>query len=103
MALHWGSSQRYNDGRERCSSQRCCGVGRQRTTACNVLPALLQQRTRRRNVTAMASNTLDLAALLRWPIALQLRPAFFFIFYFLPDNLKKEKEWVKERSLTPAL
>jgi len=83
---------------------------------------LLQQRVGRRNVDAMASNALDLTALLRWPTvrwtsqhvaamsgsalglgallrcptALQLRPTlrcnvFVFVF-FLPDNLKREKE-----------
>jgi hypothetical protein len=65
-ALHCSSSQRCSDGRERCSSQRCCDVGWQCTAACSVLPALLQQRAGCRNVAAMASNALDLAALLRW-------------------------------------
>ncbi len=37
-------------------------VGHQRTAACSVLPALLQQRAGRRNVAAMADSTLDLAA-----------------------------------------
>ncbi len=68
-ALHCSSSQCCSDGRERYSSQRCCGVGHQRTVACSVLPALLQQRAGCRNVAAMASNTLDLTALLRWPTA----------------------------------
>ncbi len=63
--LHCSCSQRCNDGQERCSSQRCCGIGRQLTAACNVLPALLQQRAGRRNVAAMASNALDLTTLLR--------------------------------------
>jgi hypothetical protein len=37
-------------------------VGRQRTAACSVLPALLQQRAGPRSVAAMADNALDLAA-----------------------------------------
>jgi len=44
-------------------------VGRQRIAACNEFSALLQQRAGRRNVVVMASNALDLAALLRWPTA----------------------------------
>jgi len=48
---------------------RRCGIGRQCTAACSVLPALLQQRVGRCNVATMASNALDLAALLRWPTA----------------------------------
>ncbi len=68
-ALHCSSSQRCSDGRERCSSQRCCNVGRQRIAACNEFSALLQQRAGRRNIVVMASNALDLAALLRWPTA----------------------------------
>ncbi len=84
--LHCNSSQRCNDGRERCSTQRCCGVGRQRVATCSVLAMLLQQRAGPRNVATMASNAvllrqrvgpcnvvamagnaLDLAAVLRWP------------------------------------
>ncbi len=70
-------------------------------------------------------NALNLATLLRWPAtrwtsqrccdgrqrtgprsgaamsdsALQLRPnSSVFVFFFTPDNLKREKEWEKERS-----
>jgi hypothetical protein len=73
-----------------CSLQRSSGA--------------LQPRAGRRNVAAMASNALDLAALLRCLTALQLRTTlrcsvFVFVFvFFLPDNLKREKEWEKERS-----
>jgi hypothetical protein len=54
-------------------------------------------------VAAMSGSTLGLEALLRCPTALQLRPTlrcsvFVLFFYFLPDNLKREKEWEKERS-----
>ncbi|CAM6021589.1 unnamed protein product [Sphagnum balticum] len=49
--LHYSSSQRCNDGRE-----RCCGAGRQHAAVCNILAMLLQQRTGPYNVTAMASN-----------------------------------------------
>jgi hypothetical protein len=56
------SSQRCNDGRE-----RCCDAGQQHTAACSILVALLQQRAGRRNVAAMANNVLDVATLLRWP------------------------------------
>ncbi len=142
-ALHYSSSQRCSDGRERCISQRCCDVGRQRIAACSVLPELLQQRAGCCNVAAMASNVLDLAALLRWPTVrwtsqrvttmadsaldlatcccdvrqrvgprsvammsdnattsanVPLQRFCFFSFFFLPDNLKREKEWEKERS-----
>jgi len=31
--------QRYSDGQERCSSQRCYGASRQRAVACNVVAA----------------------------------------------------------------
>jgi hypothetical protein len=141
------SSQRCSDGREHCSSQRCCDVGRQRTVACSVLAALLQQRAGRRNVAAMASNALDVATLLRWlatcwtsqrccdgrqragPRGVLLRCSaarwasecccdvqqrynsgqrcaavfLFCFFFFLPDNLKREKEWRKREVLTLAL
>jgi hypothetical protein len=63
----WAAALHCNDGRERCSSQHCCGADRQHVVACSVLVALLQQRAGPRNVAAMASNALDLATLLRWP------------------------------------
>jgi hypothetical protein len=56
------------------------------------------------HVAAMSGNALGLRALLRCPTTLQLRPTlrcsvFVFVFvFFLPDNLKREKEWEKERS-----
>ncbi len=113
--LHCSSSQRYNDGRERCSSQRCCGVGRQRAATCSVLATLLQQRAGPRSVAAMASNAVllqqrvgpcNVAAATRWTSQRCCngwqrtgpRSVFFFFFFFTPDNLKREKEWEKERS-----
>jgi hypothetical protein len=119
MAGGGGSSQRCSDGRERCSSQRCCGAGRQRIAACSVLAALLQQRAGRRNVAAMASNALDLAVCCcdvrqragpRSIVAMSdsaTTPANAalqcFCLFFLPDNLKREKEWRKREVLTPTL
>jgi hypothetical protein len=74
-AMRW-TSQRYYDGQQRGAAmttrwtlQRCCD-GRQRTGP--------------HSGVAMSRN------------ALQLWPAFFF--FFTPDNLKREKEWEKERS-----
>jgi hypothetical protein len=75
------------------------------------LATLLQWPTVRwtsRCVTAMSGSALGLGALLRCPTALQLWPTlrysvFVFYFYFLPDNLKREKEWRKKEVLTPAL
>jgi hypothetical protein len=120
MAGGDASSQHYSDGRE-----RCCGAGRQHTAACNVLVALLQQRARCRNVAAMASNALDLAALLRWsvarwtsrcvaamsgsalglgallrcPTALQLWPTLrCSVFVFFTRQLEERKRMEKERS-----
>jgi hypothetical protein len=55
-------------------------------------------------------NMLDLATLLRWPatrwtsqrccdVPQRATTTFlFFVFFFTPDNLKREKEWEKERS-----
>ncbi len=113
-ALHCSSSQRCSNGRERCSSQRCCGVGRQRTATCSVLPMLLQQHAGCHNVAAMVSNVLDLAACCcdvrqragpRSVVAMSnnaTTPANValqhFCFFFLPNNLKREKESEKERS-----
>jgi hypothetical protein len=80
-------------------------------TACNVVAALAGNALQfiaflRRccnNATAMASNTLDLATLLRCPAAQFQRrfQRFCFLFYFfcILNNLKREKEWEKERSL----
>ncbi len=134
--LHCSSSQRCNDGRECCSSQRCYGASRQRAAACSILATLLQQRAgpcsvaamasnaallRQHvgpcNVAAMAGNALDLATVLRWPTThwtLQrccnvrqrattpanavLQRFCLCFFFFTPDNLKREKEWEKERS-----
>jgi hypothetical protein len=54
----------------------------------------------------MASNALDLAAVLRFPIARynfgQRCAATFLFFVFLLDNLKKEKEWRKKEVFTLA-
>jgi hypothetical protein len=67
--------------------------------------ALLRQRVRARNGATMADNALDLLAMLRCPAARynsgqRYTAAFlFFVFcFFTPDNLKREKEWEKERS-----
>ncbi len=123
MAGGGASSQHCSDGRERCNSQRCCGTGRQRTAACSVLAALLQQRAGRRNVAAMASNALDVTTLLRWPAmrwtsrcvaamsgsalglgallqcstALQLRPTLFFFFFFYPTTWREKKNGEREK------
>ncbi len=56
----------------RWTSQRCCD-GR--------------QRARPHSGAAMSSSALQLQ-----------RFCFFFLFFFTPDNLKREKEWEKERS-----
>jgi hypothetical protein len=64
------------------------------------LGALLRWPTARwasQRVAAMSGSALGLGALLQCSIALQLRPTTF-LFFFLPDNLKREKEWEKERS-----
>jgi hypothetical protein len=65
--------------------------------------ALLRWLTARwtsQNVAAMSGSALGLGALLRCPTGLQLRPTLRCVvfFFFLPDNLKREKEWEKERS-----
>ncbi len=122
MAGGGTSSQRCSDGRERCSSQHCCDAGRQRIAVCSVLAALLQQCAGRRNVAAMASNALDLAVCCcdvrqrarprsvaamsdsaTTPANAALQCFCFCFFSFLPDNLKREKEWRKREVLTPAL
>jgi len=76
--------------------QRCC------SNALDVA-TLLQwpiARWTSQRVAAMSYNALGLGALLRCPTALQLRPTLrcsVFVF-FLPNNLKRKKEWEKERS-----
>jgi hypothetical protein len=76
--------------------------------ACNA--ALLRQHVGPCNVVAMAGNALDLAAVVRWPTTRwtsqwcydgrqRAGPRSVFFFFFLTfDNLKREKEWEKERS-----
>jgi hypothetical protein len=81
-------SRCYCDGGRRCYTiapcnamlrrWRCCGAGQQHAVARNVAVTL-------------ASDTLQLTALLRPRGAT-------FLFFFLLDNFKKEKEWEKERN-----
>jgi len=84
--------QRYSDGQERCSSQRCYGASRQRAAACNVVAATCWTSQRCCNVrqrTAILAN-----------VALQ---RFFFFLNFLFDNLKRKKNGRKREVLTLAL
>jgi hypothetical protein len=67
--------------------------------------ALLWQHIGPRSNAAMADNALDLATVLRCPAArynsgqrCAVTFLFFCFFFFTPDNLKREKEWEKERS-----
>jgi hypothetical protein len=66
--------------------------------------ALLRQCVGSRSDAAMAGNALDLTAVLRCSAARYnfgqcCTVAFlFFCFFFTLDNLKREKEWEKERS-----
>jgi hypothetical protein len=51
--------------------------------------ALLRQRVGPRSGAMMSGSALQLRPTLRCSV---------FVFFFTPDNLKKEKEWEKERS-----